>query len=79
MEEATRDFCTTELVQATFYVMVVNDALELGVPSQVVTRTLKDTLVDLTGIPSRHGLSSSSIDHCCQLIPASSIVTPEKA
>ncbi|KAJ8432678.1 hypothetical protein Cgig2_034004 [Carnegiea gigantea] len=44
-EEAARDFRIAELVQATFYVMVFNEALELGVLSRGMAAVLKSALM----------------------------------
>jgi len=46
-KEAARDFCIPELVQVTFYVMVVNEALELGVLSGGTVVLLKSALTGL--------------------------------
>jgi len=46
-QEAARDFHILELVRATFYSMVVNDVLELGVLSRGLVASLKSTLMGL--------------------------------
>jgi len=46
-EEAAHDFDIPEIVQATFYAMVVNDVVELSVVSRDIARALKSTLKGL--------------------------------
>jgi len=46
-EEATCDFDIPKMIHATFYVMVVNDALELGIMSKDMARALKSALAGL--------------------------------
>ncbi|KAJ8437289.1 hypothetical protein Cgig2_006393 [Carnegiea gigantea] len=43
-EESAREFCILEMTQAAFYVMEVNDALELGVMSRELVEHLKASL-----------------------------------
>ena len=47
VEEATHDFELPEMVQATFYVMLLNDAVELGTVSGFIAADLKSTLEGL--------------------------------
>ena len=47
IEDAAHDFYIPELVQATFYAMVVNEALELGVLIKGIPAVLKSTLTGL--------------------------------
>ncbi|KAJ8430101.1 hypothetical protein Cgig2_007165 [Carnegiea gigantea] len=47
VEEAAHDFDIPEMIHATFYAMVVNDALELGVMSRDMAGALKSALKGL--------------------------------
>jgi len=40
-EESDQDFCIPEMTQVVFYIMVINDALELGVVSKELAEHLK--------------------------------------
>ncbi|KAJ8431474.1 hypothetical protein Cgig2_032245 [Carnegiea gigantea] len=51
VEEATWDFDVSEMTQATFYAMVVNDAVELGVMSRDMASALKSALEGQTNMP----------------------------
>jgi len=46
-EDAARDFDIPEIIQATFYAMVVNDDIELFVMSRDMTGALKSALKGL--------------------------------
>ena len=46
-EEAAHDFNILEIIQATFYAMMVNDALQLSVVSRDVAEHLRSTLKGL--------------------------------
>ncbi|KAJ8436689.1 hypothetical protein Cgig2_025519 [Carnegiea gigantea] len=47
VDEAAYDFGIPKIIQATFYAMVVNDTVELGVISKDMDEALKSTLKDL--------------------------------
>jgi len=49
-DEATHDFNIPEIVQATFYAMLLNDAVELSLVSRDMARSLKSTLEGLRWI-----------------------------
>jgi len=46
-EESACDFQIPKLIQAIFYAMVVNDALELGILTRNMAQVLKIALTDL--------------------------------
>ena len=50
-KDVVQDCHNLELVQATFYVMVVNGALELGVLANIIACIIKDVLLDLYWCP----------------------------
>jgi len=56
-EEAIHDFCTPELVMATFYAMLVNKALELGVLSINMATVLNPPLQVCDGSSSKASCS----------------------
>ncbi|KAJ8430132.1 hypothetical protein Cgig2_011076 [Carnegiea gigantea] len=46
-EEAARDFNLPEMIQVTFYAMLLNDAVELGIASELMAADLKASLKGL--------------------------------
>jgi len=47
VEEAVRDFDIPEIIQATFYAMVVNNAVELSIVNRDMAGALRSTLKGL--------------------------------
>jgi len=71
-QEATWDFCLPELVEATFYAVVVNDALELGMLSRGLAPIMKSVLTGLPWFIFEGWLQQNrdSILRACQPSPA---------
>ncbi|KAJ8438991.1 LOW QUALITY PROTEIN: hypothetical protein Cgig2_012987 [Carnegiea gigantea] len=60
VEEAARDFDLSEMVQATFYAMLLNDVVELGIARGFIATYLKASLEGCGGHPSNPGCISTS-------------------
>ncbi|KAJ8442138.1 hypothetical protein Cgig2_011328 [Carnegiea gigantea] len=66
VEEVARDFCILEMIQAVFYAMVVNEALELGVLSGDLAEHLKSALEGLQCLINTPFYGRNTVDRSIQ-------------